>query len=446
MQDYKRTLKNCFLNTGTLLDLATGNFLPGKNNSMILNGGLYTTNSFVGREQTYKSTIAGGYFGRALHHYKSSEGLVWETELSLQGKGRILSISGCKSKEDLADLDSRFTYYDNTEVSLEDMFEIIKKVSAEKSIHMKDYIRETPFIGDDGKPILTIAPTFIFIDSFSAASSSKEISLYADNKLGDSKNNTVAMNDGRLKSEFGRQLPYLCGAKGIYLISTAHVGDKINMDGNPYSSPPKDLPTMRASDTIKRVGTQYSFLSTNMLETRKVTPVQDSKKKNFYPSGSTSSDVELQQVTSYITRCKNNVSGDPIELISSQFYGIQEYLEFHNFLSSLKCNLLEGVQEQKLGIHDQSFNRKNIREYIDKDPTFARALQILAHFAFVRNRWFIPEINNIGYVEFCKMFNASKSLKEEILNSTGVWSFKEDKPSRNYLSIFDIITKIRSAK
>lgn len=440
MQDYKRTLKNCFLNTGTLFDLATGNFIPGKDNSMILHGGIFSTNSICGRPQTYKSAIAGGYFGRILKNYSNATGLAWETEMSLQGKPRLIDI--CGSKENT--IENRFEYFDGTEVSIEDMFEIIKKIANERGKNSKQYIRETPFVGDDGKFIQALDPFIILIDSWSAASSSKEVSLYEENRIGDSEINMVAMNDGKIKSEFARQLPYLCGSKGIYIISTAHIGDQNNL--NPYSPPSKDLPMMRAKDKLKHVGTQYSFLSTNMLETRKVAPLQDDKKHCFFPHD-VGSDAELQMITSVITRCKNNVSGDAFDHISSQFYGIQEYLEYYMLVKQSKSALLEGTQNQRLGIHDQEFTRKNIRKIIDDDPTFRRALEILGHFVFIRDRWNIPEIKAFGFVEFCKKFNASKTLKDEILNSTGVWRFNDDKScDKPYMSILDIVNKIKDAK
>lgn len=437
MGKYKRTVKNCFLNTGTIFDLATGNFLPGKNGSMILNGGVYTTTAITGRPQTYKSAIAGGYFGRVLHNYKEANGLVWETEMSLQGKKRIEDISGSN------EIGDRFEYYDGTEVSLEDSFEIIKEISNKRSANPKEYIVETPFIDLDGKFIKTFIPAIILIDSWSAASSSKEVSLFEDNKIGDSKTNMVAMNDGKIKSDFARQLPYLCGSKGIYLISTAHIGNQANLD--PYAPNQKDLPMMRSSDKLKHVGTQYSFLSTNMIETRKVQVLQDSAKKALYPYEGCSSDVELQMISSFITRCKNNVSGDSIEHISSQFFGIQEYLEYYNIIKESKSNILEGTINQKLGIYDKEFTRKNIRELIATDPLFRRALEIAGHFVFVRNRFNLPDIKAMGYVEFCKKFNASAALKEEMLHSSGTWQFVS-KEKTNYMSILDIIAKINSQK
>jgi len=441
MQKYAHTLKNCTLNTGTIFDLATGDFRPGKNGQQILNGGLFLTNAVTGRPQTYKTSTSMGYFTRALRNYNESKGLCYETEMSLQGVDRVVALSGNPNDDDLR---SRFEYYDNTELALEDLFDVIKSIAKDKDKNKKDLVRETPFIDKDGKYIKSWVPTIIGIDSWSAASSLKELSLYDEHQIGDSKTNMVAMNDGRIKSVFARQLPYICGARGIYIVSTAHIGNNIKLD--PYSAPTKDLPMMRANDKLKSVGTQYSFLAMNMVETRKVEPLLDSKKKCLYPSENCTSDVELQKITSFITRCKNNISGSSFDHISSQFTGIQEYLEYYMLIVDSKSALIEGRDNQKLGITDHEFNRLSIRKLIASDYTFCRALEILGQFVFVRNRWNIPIIKNMGYVEFCKKFNASASLKEEMLNSTGIWDFIGSKGKRPYMSIMDIVNKINAVK
>lgn len=409
---------------------------------MILNGGVFLTTAVCGRPQTYKSSVCGGYFGRVMRYYRQSHGLFYETELTMPGISRVTALSGAADDE-IADFESRVEFYDKTELSLEDIFEVIKNIAKEKDSRKKELIRETPFIDQDGKHIKSWVPTIVVTDSFSAASSSKEVTLYDENNVGDSKTNMVNMNDGRIKTDFCRQIPQLCAPRGIYIISSAHIGNNNTLD--PYSPPAKDLPMMRVKDKLKNVGTQYSFLSTTMVETRKVEPLLDSNKKCAFPSASCSSDMDLQRITAVITRCKNNVSGASFDHISSQFEGLQEFLEYYLLVKETKSALIEGTTNQTLGIYDKSFTRHDIRQKIKEDYQFRRALEILGHFVFVRNRWNLPNVKNMGYVDFCKKLNASKSLKEEILNSTGVWRFIGDETDRPYMSILDIIEKI-SAK
>ena len=446
MNKYTHTIKNCTLNTGTIFDLATGNFLPGKNGSMILNGGLFLSNAITGRQQTFKSSVAIGYATRALRNYKESDGLFYETELTLQGIPRIIQLGGRGAFEDLNPrFESRdLQFFDKTELNIDDLFEAIQQIAIEKKARKKELIRETPFMDTDGSFVKAFVPTIILCDSFSAASSTKEIAMYSDNTVGDSKTNMANMNDGRVKTEFARQIPQICGACGIYFISTAHIGNNNNLD--PFSAPTKDLPMMSAKDKLKNVGTQYSFLSTNMIQTRKVELLQDKDKHCQYPSERNTSDVELQKITSFVTRCKNNVSGASFDHVSSQFDGLQEFLDYYLLIKDSKSALLEGTQTQKLGITDHEFTRRNLRKVIDEDYTFRRALEILGQFVFIRNRWNIEHVKAMGYVDFCKKFNASKTLKAEMLNSTGVWNFNDAKQDRKYMSILDIIEQISLKK
>ena len=187
MNRFAHTVKNCTLNTGTIFDMATGNFLPGKDGHMILNGGLFLSNAITGRPQTFKSSIALGYFTRALRNYKRSDGLCYETEMTLPGVSRILEVGGRGAAEDLGPrFDSKeLQFFDKTELNIDDLFEVIREIAAEKEKNKKELILETPFVDEFGKYVKAWVPTIILVDSFSAATSSKEISMYTDQSGGD---------------------------------------------------------------------------------------------------------------------------------------------------------------------------------------------------------------------------------------------------------------------
>lgn len=438
MKKYEHTFKNCMLNTGTLFDLATGCFVPGRDGNMILSGGLYMINGINGRPQTFKSSLSLGYFTRVLRNYPEAEGLCYDSEMSLQQrKKRLINLSG---RDTDPDLESRIVFYDKSELGMEELFEYILDLAKYKEKNKKELIRETPFIDENGKTIHAWVPTLVAIDSWSFMSSVKEANIYDSIKLGDSKTNTVAMMDGKMKSEFMRQMPHICGARGIYFVLTAHIGDNMKLD--PYAPIVKDVPSMRNNDKLKNVGSQYKFLVNTMVETRKTQVLQDSNNKCLYPSENSVSDVELQQITTMVCRCKNNVSSGSFDHISSQFYGIQPHLEYFQLIKECKSDVLSGIQKMKLAITDHEFTRHTIRNTIEKDYTFARAIEILGQFIFVRNRWNVPHIKNMGYMDFCKKFNTSPALKEDILNSTGIWSFTDTKQDRKYLSLLDIINLI----
>jgi hypothetical protein len=428
------------LNTGTHFDIATGKFIPGKvknKSTMILNGGLAMTNAITGREQTFKSSVAIGYFVRAIKNYEKSIGVVYDSEISIAGVERVIQLGGADPLPN-DPLYDRIELFDKTHADLGQVFKVVQDIARNKEKHRKDLIEETPFIDRHGKFLKAWRPTLVLIDSFSAGEFTKQAEVFEQYTVGDAKTNTVYMGDGNAKTQFMSQLPALA-AKGIYFILTAHIGDKIKMD--PYAASNKDLPHMRGSDHIKRVGTQFTFQSNNLLETRKVGILQDTNKKCQYPHDS-GSPVELQEIISIICRCKNNVSGSIVHHISSQYYGIQEYLEYFNLIKNSKTSLMSGTLTYKLGFGDWEFNRKNIRQLIKDDYEFRRTLEILGQFLYIRNNWNLPEVSSIGYVEFCKKLTEANSKSSDIINSTGIWSFNADKQDRSYMSILDIVALI----
>lgn len=439
-RDGKESLTPVTLNTGTIFDLATGNFVPGKDGNMILNGGLILSNGIGGRPQTFKSSTAISYVTNALTNYPDAEGLVHDTEIVIRDKQRLVDLSGVNdtSLMDRMDLTNAASY------GIEEFFTRVQQIVKEKEKHRKDLIRETPFVDIHGKPIRAWVPTIIAIDSWSALMSNKELETYDKVELGDSKANTLAMNEGRLKSDFSRLIPGWAARYGLYFVLTAHIDSKVEM--NPYAPTSRDVPMMRSSDKLKRVGSQFKFLTPNMIDTRKTELLQDSKKKCEFPSITASSDIELQKISAVVTRCKNNVSGATFNHVSSQYYGIQKWLDYFLIIKECKSDLLTGTQTLKLATYDTEFTRHNIRELIAKDPLFRRMLEVLGQFVYIRNNWNYPEISGMGYMEFAKKLNASKALKDEILNSTGVWSFNDVKSDKPYMSIIDIVDKLNNKK
>jgi len=435
LKKYNQDIKIRSLNTGTMFDLATGVYVPGKDGKMYLNGGLAMSNGVMGRPQTYKSSVALGYTSRALNNYSEAEAYVYDSEMTLP-ENRLDQVSGVPDTK----FGDRVVLYDKSNLGLEELFDTLKELANFKEANKKDLVKETPFVDLEGKFIKSWVPTIVVIDSFSSARSTKDSEIYSKVELGDSKTNMAAMSDGKLKTEFINQLPYMFGTKGIYFVMTAHIGDNPKLD--PYSPIVKDVPMMSAGDKLKHVGTQFRFLLSNLLQTRKTSLLQDKDKKCLYPYDF-NSDIELQEINAVVCRCKLNASGSQLNHISSQFLGLQEWLEYFHVIKDSKSALLEGTVKMKLAITDHEFTRHTIRKLIASDYEFRRALEILGQFVYVRNNWNLPEVRKLGYVEFAKGINDSGGLKKEILNSTGIWSFNDAKASRQYLSLIDILNLIK---
>ncbi len=430
------------LNTGTQFDLATGKFEPGVDGKMYLNGGLNMINSVVGRPQTYKSSIALGYFGRALRYYTDTQGLCWDTELTVAGVKRLVNLAGEVDNPQLAE---RITLVDKTKFNLETFYEQIIAIAEDRHKHRKDYIEETPFLDPYGKPIKAWVPTLIACDSFTKANTGNAQDLFSKVQITDKKTNMFNMGEGKAKTNFIDLLPLAACSKGMYFVFTGHVGNKMKLD--PYAPIDKDLPYMRPSDEIKGVGTSFNFLSTNLLDTRRVgVLINKGTKKSEYP-GPINSDVELQYIQSIICRCKNNASGSGVHHISSQHFGIQDTLENFHYIRNFAKNLLGASGRYKAPLIDKSFNRNNIREFINDDYEFRRVIEIIGQYVYIYNNWNLPGMNLLPPNKLIEMLvNTNKELSSRLVNSTGIWTFLNQKVEREYLSIMDIVALINKNK
>lgn len=441
LQKDNAPVSQMYLNTGTMYDLAVGNFLPGKNGKLILNGGVASITSVIGKEQTYKSTLAAGYFGRVLRNYPYLEGLYYDTENSMNKEDRLAVLAGCKTPEDTTDFINRVEYKNLDSYYLEDFYERIMEIANEREKHKDDYIEETPFLDRDGKPILAWLPMLIACDSYSAALVRMVGALLDKEGIGGKKSTTDNMKDGLLKTRFFTQMPAVASRAGLAMIFTGHLGSSGGMA--PADQYRRKLSFLNMNEKVKNVGTKFTFLSNNMMETRNVSLLKDTDKKCLYPSD-INSDVELQLVKSIICRGKNNASGSTVYHISSQFYGLQEHLEYFHYLKE-RGNMVGKMGRFSLPGLEDKFTRKTVRETIEAKYENRRMLEILGQYLYIYRNWNLPKFKLIEPDRLVDIIAGAKgSLVEDLLNSTGIWNFKNavKKTDRPYMSILDIITAL----
>lgn len=430
-----------YLNTGMLMDVATGAMVPG-NSYWVLNGGIAPTTGIAGRGQRYKSTQAISALMGALGRYKGSEGVVIDTENSIPNENRLHQLGDPHYPVD----DDNIELKDSSNMDLAATLKYIRKIAEEKMKIKKDLMVETPFINPrTGKPLQIMLPTIICVDSISRAEVfNKSDELYTKHSLGDSGLNTVYMQEGNAKTQFIRQLPGLAVRAGIYFIVTAHIGDKFEL--NPFAKSQKDLQYMKGSDTIKGTGSQFNFLMSLLLDSRATEVQQDSKKKCKYPA-SFSEPLEVSKVSNVIVRCKNNISGTIVPNMVSQHQGVLRDVSNYGFVMDENMFGLEGSkQTQNIPwLPDKKFGRTTIREMSEKDYEIHRSIEILAQMAYIRNYWSAfaakdleidTKINPSAFVK--AVLKGGDNFISDIVNSRGHWTYDKEDP-RKYMSIFDIL-------
>lgn len=426
-----------YVNTGTLFDLYTGAYKLGAGGKWVLDGGLSQALGIMGRGQTYKSGIAGSLLANALAIHKDSEAFVYETEGTVSSAERYNDFV----PEDTP-VSDRILFTNTTTGSLTDFYNDFNKLVEDKLKNKKDYLVEAPFIDPHtNKPYLIMKPTFVLIDSFSRASVTKGDEALNDNAIDDSALNTLYMLNGNAKTKIMSDLPAKASKAGIYCIMTAHVGDQIAMSS--FAPPPKQMQYMKQADKLKNVGSNFTFLTTTLIQTLKATVLQDSNKECLYPTPFSTS-VEVNRVDTAMVRCKNNASGNQLPFIMSQFQGILNSVTNFSYLRDQKDYGL--IQAGNRGyapvlMKDKIVGRKNLRETAALDYKMRRALELIAQLCFVQTTWStwnLPEYVRMPVEHFAELLDKSEKCSvDRVLNSTGVWS--TSKQERERLTLMDIL-------
>ena len=431
-----------YLNTGTIYDLATGRYVSGKDGKWYLNGGLSMVVGVMGRGQTFKSGLAGSLMANTMNCYPEAEASVLETEFTIADAQRYDDfVPG-------APVSNRIVFNNRLNMNISDYFEHLKEIGEAKLQMKKDLMVESPFIDPmTGKPHKCWIPTISHVDSWSKAASGKEEASFEQNKMDSSDMNTLYMQEGMVKTRIMRAIPTLAAKYGIYVIMTAHVGNKIDMD--PYNKAPKQLQYMKGTDKMKNVGAEFEFLTSTLLQTTGVTNLKDKEGKNsFYPLGRGGL-TEINEVTGVVVRCKNNASGCNIPFIVSQYQGILNAVtNYHICKKNKNFGFIESGRSDvsPLLTPEKTLNRMNIREITSKDKELCRALEILAQICFIQNYWSsygMPEYVYTPVKKIAEYLTTSTSpTVSDILNSTSTWYYgKRDVPYFSAMDILELVHK-----
>lgn len=442
-----RTNNNFFpyANTGTLFDLATGKFRPGLKDSWVLDGGLSQCSGISGRGQTYKSGLAGSLLARALNVYKDSWGIVYETENTIPDGTRYDDFVPENQK-----VSDRIVFKNTTDYSLTGFYDELIEIIEEKMKHKSDYYVESPFLDlSTGKPMKCWIPTFVLVDSFSRAKSSKSDNQISNNSIDDGSVNSYYLYDGNIKSRIMNDLPARASKAGIYVIMTAHVGDKMDLD--PYSPQPKQLQYMKNNDRMKNVGSNFEFLTTSLIQTLKATVMQTNDKKCLYPSDK-STNVEVNCVDTMLVRCKNNASGIQVPYVLSQYQGILDTVTNFNFLrnNGNYGMTVQGNNQKFTPIltPEVTLTRTNIREK-SCDYRTARALELITQLCFIQNLWCtwkLPDHISTPIEKVAEALTHSNKMSvDRILESTGSWTVGR-KQERERITVLDMLNALRNDK
>lgn len=430
-------------NTGMFVDYQFGKYYRGFDNRWYLNGGLNWMGGVIGRPQHCKSNLSNAIIARLLGNYSDSEGCIFDTEYSMSDPTILDVYAGCRVSDRVA-LITPATH------DMESFHEMIKQTCEYRMKHIKDYQVEYPFMNPKtNKPYVGWRPFFISIDSWTRLASSVEFDKIDNNDISDGKMNTLFMEDAKKKSILIKDLITRAAKYGLFIITTAHVGNSIQMDQ--YQPNPKDLTFMKANDKTKSVGREFHASILWELQNVKSAPLHDKDKKSLYPNPNNMSPDDLLEVHSMAIRGKQGGgSGVIAPIIISQQNGYDHAVTNYHYLRSNDYVGLEGnnVTHRCVLKPDVTLKRTNVMDVTRGNYELSRALELTAQYVYVQKTWSQANCDidmSRPVEEFAsKLLDNKKTHIADVLNSRGYWTYNK-KEERPYMSLFDTVELAFSA-
>lgn len=439
---------------GSLMDIPTGEFVPGTHGQMVLQSGISLITGIVGPGNCFKTTIMRymvlsalatmyGVAAEDLHY------LTYDTEINThESRNMKLSYSFDIFKDKNIIDEGMWTITDKTQYLGNDIWAKIRSDAEErmKSKGLKYY--STAFLDRDGKtPFKTPAPWFTDIDSLSQLDTADVEKIKDKTELGDSDANTIFMRQGLSKKRLLDEMPSVAAKYMNYFLFTAHIGKEMNLGAAPGSPPPrKQLQHMPNGEVIKGVTGSFFYLLHNCWLIHSARPLINKNTKApeypFEPGNETEGDTDLNIVTMRQLRGKHGASGFQIEQLVSQADGVIPYMsEFHYLRTNEYYGLLGNDRNYSFVFKpDVSLSRTTVRKKLRESKALRRACYITSQIA--QMYLFMPEHREI----MMHPDEIYKALKDKgvdwdwLLENTRGWSTLEDEISPDYpLSTLDLI-------
>ena len=453
----QRAIPNPLINIGGLLDVPTAALVTGAKGETIYNGGLGQVTAIVGRGNTYKSTIMHYMVLSAASKLLSATETAittYDTETNVR-LDRLQSLANSFENlpEDMfSGNDPMWTVTNKNLIPGNKWAVELNKYADEKSKDKKNLIKLAPFANPYTKDTLEVLiPTFVELDSLTEFEAESTVEMLAKD-LDAGNTNTYAMNQGKFKTQFLSQLPGTATRSNLYIVTTAHVGDKIDMAASPYApKPAKELQFLKQGDNIKGVGSKFNFLTNHAWATHtpSVLKNQTTKAPEYPLSSDDSTEPDLNLVMMTMLRSKSGPSGITVPMVISQTEGVLPTLsEFHYIKENNRYGLDGNNINYNLFIYPEcKLARTTVRTKINNDPKLRRAINITAE--LLQLDIYHPYLKSEGLL--CtpqELYEDIKKLGYDwnvLLETRGYWTPNQYEHPIPFLSTVDLL-KMRVGK
>lgn len=446
-QDFKKPSFRPAVNVGCLMDVSSGHYELGENGEMILNGGLGALNGIVSRPNNFKTAIGVYMLAMVRRAMPTSHSMVYDTEGTLNPVARFSSVA--KHFDEIAAIDfnddPQFMFTDLSQYTGDEFFFTLRKALDAKAKDPKAHVRTSPFVDKDSKLKQCLQPTTAFIDSFSKFIVTAVDEMYAKHKIGDGKNNTDAMTNGKAKNQLFNQLPQLAAKTSTHFILTAHVGDIINMEM--YPTDKRNLTGMKRDTVLKGVSSGFYSLPNNVYDVMSNKPLLNADKMPVYPLDNATamqgdSDLRILEVKNL--RGKGGISELPFSIIVAQSEGLLPALTEFHYCKENNWGIGGNLQNYFMELcPDISLSRTKVRQKLNNDPLLRRAAEIQSEMLQM-----VQFHRDLGVPSPKELYEGLKKMGYDwsvLLGTRGYWMMREEEHlcEKKFLSTKDLVRMLR---
>ena len=440
---------NILFNTSAIFDCMTARWVKGTRGDWIQVGGFSANGGIAAPANVGKTEMLFFMASRVLNRIPCSTGLIYETEGTLDKERvneslarnpwdtdgffrQIPSIDDLRdAEEEGKELDNNITFIDGQTLSFDKFSDMLHKLCIDRDKerrHAKNMVT-LPFNYHRIHGNKILPPICPAVDSASEAEIESTENKMGDKGVDDSSVKMTDMTAGVVKTRIVQRLGSLAPKGDIYLMSTASIDKKADMNAAPGMSPPKEMTHMNPGDAIKGVGTSYKKRTSVLWAMTKAASMfkasGNANKFPKYPKNAADNylgNIDLQQNTLTALRNKCGPSGWMHMLVRSQNDGICESATMFEALRRI------GREDKypDYGLHvpkqhhyaldimpDVHFRLTTLRAIADENPHFMRALEFTYRLKML---WYVNPQKKFMYLE-----TTPQELYEGIIAKGYLW-------------------------
>lgn len=437
-------------NTGTVLDISAGNHVKGHKGQTILNGGYALFWCIAALPNMFKSALAAALSAAVLRAFVKSQMHVHDTETTMVHErverltrlAMHIKLANIKVPENLMS-EGRMFFTSSVDYNGTEVTNMLKEFAKQREKEETKIELEILDPSRDMKPYKYYTPVIEFWDSLSGLKAESATTMLEEGSVGTKDLNMLAMRVNSGKSQIVEQAPDLTAKHGIYLLTTAHVGQTYQLDPNKPNV--KVLKHLKGDIKLKRVPENLSFQTGNCYVITKMEPMMTDKKPQYpYAQGDDDTQgIDLIQLTIINQRGKFGISGVPLPMVVSQKNGLLWDMSNFTYLKEHagKFGIVGTDKIYSLALTpDLKVQRTTIRQTFRQNYAMQNAARVLMEMHWMFTYW-----TDFDFDLVCEPVQLYEDIKKlgydwDLLLNTRYWFMPiEDGKDIPFLSTMDLL-------